>query len=565
MFESRIPAALSWSCSCAAPRRRGPAPLSACRPAPGRNTPEYALRRTSGSCRSNRSIGTATCGSPPACRACGSATRRSTPSAPRARAAGRRPGRGAGRVPRARTGRLHQRRPLSPGRAARRDAAGDRAGPRRPASGCRRCSSSARRCAPSRALFNAAVVIHRGRILGAVPKSYLPEYREFYEKRQFRAARDVIGAGARRSAARASRSAPTCCSAPTDVPDLTLHVEICEDVWAPIPPSTYGALAGATVLANLSASNITVGKSDYRHMLCAGAFGPHDRRLRLHGGRPRRVDHRPRLGRPGDDLRERRSAGRGRALPARGRADRRRRRPRPAGRRPRGDELLGRLDPRPSRDRLRRLRRVEFELAPAAAARSGCVREIERFPYVPVDPAPATSAARRSTGSRSAGLQTRLEATGIEKLVIGVSGGLDSTHALIVAARALDRLGLPRTNVLAYTMPGFGTSERTLQSARALMAALGVSADEIDIRPAVAADARVDRPSRRRAASRSTTSPTRTCRRASAPRTCSASPTSTARWCSAPATSPSWRSAGAPTASATRCRTTTSTPRCPRR
>ena len=117
-------------------------------------------------------------------------------------------------------------------------------------------------------LFNAAVVIHRGRVLGVVPKSYLPEYREYYEKRQFRAARDLVGDtirlldddvpfGARlRFAAR-------------DLPAFVLGVEICEDLWVPIPPSSYAALAGATVLVNLSASNITIGKADYRRLLCA--------------------------------------------------------------------------------------------------------------------------------------------------------------------------------------------------------------------------------------------------------------------------------------------------------
>ncbi len=118
------------------------------------------------------------------------------------------------------------------------------------------------------------MVIHRGRVLGVVPKSYLPEYREYYEERQFRAAREAIGDDDR--AARARR-----CRSGTDLalrrratcPASSLHVEICEDVWTPIPPSTFGALAGATVLANLSASNITVGKADYRRTLCAAPVG----------------------------------------------------------------------------------------------------------------------------------------------------------------------------------------------------------------------------------------------------------------------------------------------------
>ena len=119
-------------------------------------------------------------------------------------------------------------------------------------------------------VFNTAVVIHRGRVLGVVPKSYLPEYREFYEKRQFRAARDAVGDRIRLFGS--SEEVPFGADllfAAGDLPAFVLHVEICEDLWVPIPPSTYGALAGATVLANLSASNITIGKAGFRRELCA--------------------------------------------------------------------------------------------------------------------------------------------------------------------------------------------------------------------------------------------------------------------------------------------------------
>ena len=134
----------------------------------------------------------------------------------------------------------------------------------------RRLAGDRRRRAPAadQRLFNAAVVIHRGAVLGAVPKSYLPNYREYYEKRQFSAARDAISDTAR-VLGRRCRSAPTSCSNAVDLPSLVLGVEVCEDLWAPLPPSTFAALAGATVLANLSASNITIGKADYRRSLCA--------------------------------------------------------------------------------------------------------------------------------------------------------------------------------------------------------------------------------------------------------------------------------------------------------
>jgi NAD+ synthase (glutamine-hydrolysing) len=134
------------------------------------------------------------------------------------------------------------------------------------------------------------------------------------------------------------------------------------------------------------------------------------------------------------------------------------------------------------RDRLASFRRVRFTLG-APDRPVPLKREIERFPFVPADPVSRAERCEEVYNIQVRGLETRLSATGIDKVVIGVSGGLDSTHALIVCARAFDRIGLPRENVLAYTMPGFATSEKTLHNARALMEALGVSAGEIDIRP----------------------------------------------------------------------------------
>jgi NAD+ synthase (glutamine-hydrolysing) len=133
---------------------------------------------------------------------------------------------------------------------------------------------------------------------------------------------------------------------------------------------------------------------------------------------------------------------------------------------------------------VRAIRRIAFELDPSGRDGSFPLRRrVERFPYVPADPASRDARCREVFDIQVGGLETRLQATGIERVVIGVSGGLDSTHALIVAARTMDRLGLPRENVLAYTLPGFATSEATLRNAHALMSALGVSANEMDIRP----------------------------------------------------------------------------------
>ena len=328
-------------------------------------------------------------------------------------------------------------------------------------------------------LFNAAIVIHRGRILGAVPKSFVPEYREYYEKRQFRAARDLIG-GELRLLGETVPFGAELLFACRDLPAFVLHVEICEDLWTAIPPSTYGALAGATVLANLSASNVTIGKAAYRRALCEGQSA------RTISGY---VYTAAGLGESTTDV-----AWDGQAMICE------------------NGELLAEserfadeeelifadldldriISDRMStssygdsihdlRERLQRMRRIEFDLD--AAVPFALRRRVERFPYVPANPASRNERCEEVYNIQVRGLQTRLLATGIEKIVIGVSGGLDSAHALIVAARAIDRLGLPRSNVLGYTLPGFATSALTLRNAHALMKALGVSASELDIRP----------------------------------------------------------------------------------
>jgi NAD+ synthase (glutamine-hydrolysing) len=340
--------------------------------------------------------------------------------------------------------------------------------------------------APIRAeggLFNTAVVIHRGRVLGVVPKTYLPEYREFYEKRHFRSARDLVGDELRllgETVPFTSRLVFAC----ADLPDFVVHVEICEDLWAPIPPSSYGALAGATVLANLSDSNVTVGKAEYRRLLCASqsartiaasvftsaGLGESTTDLAWDG--------QALIYENGEHLAESERFSEEEQLVFadvnldRLVSDR-------ATTSSFGDSIHDHRRP------LSRFRRVEFELG--RFRREGAIplrREVERFPYVPANPASRNERCEEVYSIQVQGLETRLRATGIERVVIGVSGGLDSAHALIVAARALDRLGLPRENALAYTMPGFATSQLTLSNARRLMEALGVSANELDIRPA---------------------------------------------------------------------------------
>jgi NAD+ synthase (glutamine-hydrolysing) len=329
-------------------------------------------------------------------------------------------------------------------------------------------------------LFNAAIVIHRGRILGAVPKSYIPEYHEYYEKRQFRAARDLVSEEVRLLGETVPFT-PDVVFACRDVPGFVLGVEICEDLWTPVPPSTYTALAGATVLANLSASNITIGKDEYRRMLCEGQSG---RAIAAYlytaaglgeSTTDMAWDGQALIYENGQLLREsERFADQPELIVADLDLDR-----------ILSDRMITSSygdSIHDLRERVRRIRRIEFDLG-VPGEPFPLERRIERFPYVPANPISRNERCEEVYNIQVRGLETRLLATGIEKIVIGVSGGLDSTHALIVAARAMDRLGLPRSNVLGYTLPGFATSARTLRNAHALMQALGVSAQEMDIKP----------------------------------------------------------------------------------
>ncbi|HSU14256.1 NAD(+) synthase [Longimicrobium sp.] len=330
-------------------------------------------------------------------------------------------------------------------------------------------------------LFNCAVVVYRGRVLGIVPKSYLPNYREFYEKRQFTSGRMAASREVRFLGQVVPFGNDLVFDA-VNVDGFRLAVEICEDVWVPIPPSTWLALAGATVIANLSASNITVGKAEYRRELCAAqsgtcvcaylysAAGPGESTTDL------AWDGHSMIFENGELISESRRFADEEQVIA-------------------GDVDLERLAQDRMRmnsfndtvgayrDRIREIRAVPFEFAVPAAAGMALERKVPRFPYVPDDPAVLDQRCFEAYNIQVHGLMKRLTATGIQKIVIGVSGGLDSTQALIVAARTMDRLGLPRTNILAYTMPGFATSSGTKGNAWALMRALGVTAGEIDIRP----------------------------------------------------------------------------------
>jgi NAD+ synthase (glutamine-hydrolysing) len=330
-------------------------------------------------------------------------------------------------------------------------------------------------------LFNCAVVIYRGTILGVVPKIYLPNYREFYEVRQC-----TSGAGIRGGTINVvGRSVPfgvdLLFQSQGSVP-FTAHVEICEDVWVPQPPSTAAALAGAEVLLNLSASNIIIGKSEVRRMLCTSqsarciaayaysAAGPGESTTDL------AWDGHAAIFEYGNKLAEteRFSLNSTMAVADVDLALLRQERMR-----------VGTFSDciRRNRDAVAEFRTVPLSLD-APENELPLLRNVDRFPYVPSDPSRLHENCYEAYNIQVQGLAKRLQATKIEKIVIGVSGGLDSTQALIVSARVMDHLGLPRQNVLAYTLPGFATSDRTKSNAWTLMRALGVTAQEVDIRPA---------------------------------------------------------------------------------
>ena len=334
--------------------------------------------------------------------------------------------------------------------------------------------------APLRSLhrvYNCAVVIHRGQVLGVVPKSYLPTYREFYERRQIAPGDDVTG-----EITIAGQDVPFGADllfAADDLPGFVLNVEICEDMWVPIPPSAEAALAGATVIANLSGSPITVAKAEDRKLLCASGSsrllaaylyaaageGESSTDLSWDGqtliyengtllAESERFPEGPRCSVADIDL--------GTLVQERLRQ--------------------GTFDDnrRAHAERLDGYRWVNFTLDPPTGD-LGLRRTVARFPFVPADAARLAQDCYEAYHIQVSGLEQRLRAIGQPKIVIGVSGGLDSTHALIVAARAMDRLDRPRTDILAFTMPGFATSEKTKTNATKLATALGVTFAELDI------------------------------------------------------------------------------------
>jgi NAD+ synthase (glutamine-hydrolysing) len=342
-------------------------------------------------------------------------------------------------------------------------------------------------------LYNCAVAVHRGEVLAVAPKSYLPNYREFYEKRHFASGAGQQGQFLVRphwpgaDADGEVPFGPDLLLTADDVPGLTVHVEVCEDLWVPVPPSHEAALNGATVLLNLSASPITVGRADDRRMLARAASSRcnaayvYAAASEGESSTDLSWDGMTMVHELGDLLAE------GERFPS-------------GPRRTVADVDLDRL----RQERMRQgsfddnarayaaddagYRVVPFRLRPPGGD-LGLRRAVDRFPFVPDDEARLAQDCYEAYNIQVSGLEQRLRAIGggdtdrMPRIVIGVSGGLDSTHALIVAAKAVDRLGLPRTHVLGLTMPGFATSAGTKEHATHLMTALGIEWEEVDIRP----------------------------------------------------------------------------------
>ncbi|MYM00181.1 NAD(+) synthase [Novosphingobium sp. FGD1] len=330
-------------------------------------------------------------------------------------------------------------------------------------------------------LYNCALVIADGRLLGVVPKSYLPNYREFYEKRWFASGKAIRGATITVNGEDVPFGVDLVFASQV-LPSFRFFAEICEDFWAPTPPSSLGAMAGATILCNLSASNIVIGKSDERHMLCrsqsARAAAAYVYCAAGHGESTTDLawDGQGVIYELGDLLAESERF----AL----------------------EPELCVADVDCDRIVMDRVRLPTFNDAAEVAALPqetfrtivfghipaqgdiGLIRPVSRFPFVPARADKLDADCYEAFNIQVDGLMRRMESTRSKSLVIGISGGLDSTHALIVAARACDRLGLPRTTIRGYTMPGFGTSEGTKSNAWKLMEAVGITAEEIDIRPA---------------------------------------------------------------------------------
>lgn len=324
-------------------------------------------------------------------------------------------------------------------------------------------------------LLNCAAVIQKGDLLGLVPKTYLPNYGEFYEKRWFASALDIQPTEVRYAGNKVLVTSQPTLFRTCD--GALIGVEICEDLWAPAPPSISLALAGADVILNLSASDELVGKHAYLETLIAqqsartisayvysGSGYGESTQDAVYAGNALIYENGARL-----------AAGSRFSLEAQA------------------------VEMQVDVERLRAERRANSTFAAASRGVSARIidahtatavrdfeleRAIEPHPFIPKATDMAATC-NEIMSIQALGLAKRLAHTGCRSVFIGVSGGLDSTLALLVAAKAVDALGLPRTAITGVTMPGFGTTGRTHSNATALMRGLGITMRQVDITAAV--------------------------------------------------------------------------------
>lgn len=351
-------------------------------------------------------------------------------------------------------------------------------------------------------LYNCAIAIHRGRIVGITPKHNLASYNEFYEKRYFSTPHNADDVPTYINLPFVERAVNNDYTHPlfssqevpfgtiiveaSDVPGLTVSAEICEDLWVPLPPSTYAAQEGARIIVNLSASPVTVGRAVDRRRLvesnsarlraayvyCAAGAGESSTDLAWDG--------QTMIYENGIKLVEGERFNYDGATFAYADVDL---------------ELLTNIRRRYNsfadntgitrssrKDQYRFIAREQVTLSPSRED-LGFMRDIDRFPFIPEATLDTDIDYFEAYNIQVSALVKRLRSIGNPKIVLGVSGGLDSTHALLVAVHAMDVLGRPRTDVLTYTMPGFGTSAHTKSNAQKLSEALGVSFETIDITP----------------------------------------------------------------------------------
>jgi len=324
------------------------------------------------------------------------------------------------------------------------------------------------------ALYNCAVAVGNGEVMAAVPKTYLPNYNEFYEKRLWSSGHGVDAT---------VFGAPLCAEQLIEVSGVKVGMEICEDLWTPVPPSCHASMAGAQVIANLSASNDIIGKYSYLRSLIAqqsarcicayvyasAGFGESSTDLVFDG--------KAIVAENGTILAE---------------SERWQNTP---------HESVCDIDIEAlNHDRLHigsfnecalNESRTAYSIVSAkpmqqVADRSDdLLRNINPLPFVPADNSDIDLRCEEIINIQAAGLARRLAATNCKTLVVGISGGLDSTLALLIATKAFDCLGLPRKGIIGITMPGFGTTDRTHNNAVTLMNGLGVSSREISIAAAV--------------------------------------------------------------------------------